>query len=274
MNNRDLATFRMIARTATFREAAERLNMTTSAVSMQMKALEGQLGAALFDRRTRPPAFTPLGLALLDAADAVLEAEARLLSLVSPGTDLAGRFRLGLVASAAPRLLPGFLGRVGDALPDARFDYRTGLSEALEAEVATGTLDAAVVTATGVPPGGLRHRLLAEDRLILAVPASLPADAPFLHFAPSTGIGKLIAAALAERPDLAARPRIVLDHVETIRACLRAGTGATILPEVDLTDMGDLRCMEVGTTRSLVLATRAGTPLDERGDRLAALLTG
>lgn len=274
MNNRDLATLRMIGRTRTFREAAERLNMTATAVSMQVKALEAQLGVDIFDRSTRPPSFTPIGLALLDEAEAVLAAEARLLALVRPGTTLAGRFGLGLVASAAPRLLPGFILRAAAGLPDARFDYRTGLSEWLEAQVAGGTLDAAVVTATGVPPGGLRHRVMAQDRLVLAVPTALPANGPFLHFAPSTGIGKLIAAALAEKPALNARPRVVLDHVETIRACLRAGVGATILPDVDLAEMGDLHRTDLRATRSLVLATRAGTTLDAEGDRLVELLTG
>lgn len=270
MQNRDLATLRMIARTGSFREAAERLNMTLSAVSMQMKALEASLGGTLFDRSVRPPRLTALGRAVAGAAADVLDAERRLRALTGPDAPLTGRFRLGLVASAGPRLLPGFLRRRPDAFPHASFTFHTGLSEDLDHQVETGQLDAAILTATGVPAGGLRHRVLLRDRLVRAVPGDLPDTAPFLQFAPSTGIGRLIASALADHPDLAHRPRLVLDHVDTIRACLEAGIGATILPEIDLRG---LPATAIGPDRALVLSTRLGTPLDDMGDSLAALLT-
>ncbi|MEM7643883.1 MAG: LysR family transcriptional regulator substrate-binding protein, partial [Pseudomonadota bacterium] len=182
---------------------------------------------------------------------------------------LAGRFRLGLVASVGPRLLPGFLRRRPISLPHATFTFHTGLSESLDQDVESRRIDAAILTATGVPAGGLRHRLLLRDPLMRAVPPNLEADAPFLQFAPSTGIGRLIAATLADHPDLAGRPRLVLDHVDTIRACLAAGIGATILPQVDLRD---IPCQKLGADRALVLSTRIGTPLDEVGDMLADLL--
>lgn len=270
MQNRDLATLRMIAQTGSFREAAERLNMTLSAVSMQMKALEAALGGTLFDRSVRPPRLTALGRAAADKAGHVLAAERALRALTGPDAPLTGRFRLGLVASAGPRLLPDFLrGRPG-VFPHATFTFHTGLSENLDHQVETGQLDAAILTATGVPAGGLRHRVLLRDRLIRAVPTDLAAEAPFLQFAPSTGIGRLIASALADHPDLASRPRLILDHVATIRACVAAGIGATILPESDLRDLPG---QPVGADRALVLSTRLDTPLDGMGDALAALLT-
>ncbi|MEM8825168.1 MAG: LysR family transcriptional regulator [Pseudomonadota bacterium] len=269
MQNRDLATLRMIARTGSFREAAERLNMTLSAVSMQMKALEATLGGTLFDRSVRPPRLTALGRAVAGAAGQVLAAERNLRALTGPDASLTGRFRLGLVASAGPRLLPDFLRRRPAAFPHATFSFQTGLSEILDQSVETGTLDAAVLTATGVPAGGIRHRVLLRDRLMRSVPPGMEPEAPFLQFAPSTGIGRLIAAALADDPDLSARPRLVLDHVDTIRACLEAGIGATILPEVDLRG---LAATPVGRDRALVLSTRLDSPLDEVGDQLAGLL--
>ncbi|PWJ13794.1 LysR family transcriptional regulator [Jannaschia seohaensis] len=272
MQNRDLRTLREIARLGSFREAAERLNMTLSAVSMQMKALEAQLDGALFDRSTRPPRLTPLGRRVAEAADEVLAAEDRLRALAGPEAPLAGRFRLGLVASASARLLPDFLQSVARDLPHTRFDLRTGLSEQLEGLVAEGALDAAVVTATGVALGGGRHTLLARDRLILAVPPG-EAPLPFLHFAPTTGIGRVIAAELAHRPDLRDAPRIVLDHVETIVACLDAGVGRTVLPEIDLARARQpFDATALDAMRSLVLVTRIGTPLDAYAERLAALL--
>ncbi|MDB2407477.1 LysR family transcriptional regulator [Jannaschia sp.] len=273
MQNRDLRTLREIARLGSFREAAERLHMTLSAVSMQMKALEAQLGTPIFDRSTRPPRLTPLGRRVAEAGDEVLAAETRLRALTSPDALLTGRFRLGLVASASARLLPGFLRAAPARLPHARFDLRTGLSERLEALVAEGALDGAVVTATGVPLGGGRHTVLSRDRLILAAPPGAGPQ-PFLQFAPTTGIGRLIATELADRPALRDARRIVLDHVESILACLDAGIGCTILPEIDLTRArGPFDATPTDAMRALVLVTRIGTPLDEATDTLAALLS-
>ncbi|TFL16265.1 LysR family transcriptional regulator [Jannaschia formosa] len=272
MQNRDLRTLREIARLGSFREAAERLHMTLSAVSMQMKALEAQLGAEIFDRATRPPRLTPLGRRVAEGAEEVLAAEDRLRVLTGPDAPLAGRFRLGLVASASARLLPGFLRGAAGALPHARFDLRTGLSETLESLVAEGALDAGVVTATGVPLGGCRHTVLSRDRLILASPPGGGA-LPFLHFAPTTGIGRVIAAELADRPALRDAPRLVLDHVETIVACLDDGVGRTILPEIDLARARRPFLAEpTESVRALVLVTRLDTPLDEAAGTMAALL--
>ncbi|WP_298432253.1 LysR family transcriptional regulator [uncultured Jannaschia sp.] len=268
MRNRDLATLRMIARVGSFREAAERLNMTISAVSMQMKALEADLGGALFDRSLRPPRLTALGRSVAETAGDVLDAETRLRALARPDAPLAGRFRLGLVASAGPRLLPGFVTRAR-AVPEAYWTFHTGLSETLEAEVATGALDAAVVTATGVPQGGMRHRLLAREPLATALPDRAAPDLPFLQFAPGTGIGRIIADERPRHPGLAARPVLVLDHVATILALLDAGHGATMLPAPDF---GRRAHTPLDRTRDLVLVTRAGTMLDAEVERLAALL--
>ncbi|MGB3407731.1 MAG: LysR family transcriptional regulator [Jannaschia sp.] len=275
MQNRDLATLREIARLGSFGQAAERLHMTLSAVSMQMKTLEASLGAPLFDRTVRPPRLTPLGRRVSEAAEGVLSAELALRALTAPDTPLTGRFRIGIVASAGPRLLPGFLRAARTALPDARFDYRTGLSESLEALVETGALDAAIVTATGVPPGGLRHTVIARDRFAMAAPKNARADnLPFLHFAPSTGIGRLIAAELEHHPERSAAPRLVLDHVETILACLEDGVGTTILPEVDLHRARRvLHLTPLKAWRDLVLVTRTDTALDAEAARLRTLLT-
>ncbi|WGH78628.1 LysR family transcriptional regulator [Jannaschia ovalis] len=269
MNNRDLLTLRAIARHGSFRDAAERTNQTLSAVSMQMKALEGALGATLFDRATRPPRLTALGRAVAEAAAEVTGAEARLRALAAPEAAPAGRFRLGLTASAGPRLLPGFLRHAAAALPHARFTFHTGLSEGLESAVADGGLDAAIVTATGIPSGALRHRVLARDPLAVARPEGLAPDAPFLQFTPETGLGRVVAAELRDHPELAARPALTLDHIPAILACLDAGLGATILAASDL---GDRPSRRLARHRALVLVTRAGGPLDTAGDRLADLL--
>ena len=68
-----LKTLLKISQVQSFALAAEHLNMTLSAVSMQMKSLEEQLDASLFDRKFRPPKLTPLGLAVAEKAQAVVD---------------------------------------------------------------------------------------------------------------------------------------------------------------------------------------------------------
>ncbi len=273
MQNRDLKTLQVVASLGGFTAAADHLNMTVSAVSMQMKALEASLDVKLFDRKVRPPRLTPIGRSIAQAGESVLLAEARLRALAGQST-LAGRFQIGIVASVGPRFLPKFLMAAPGSLPHASFTFRTGLSKALEADVDAGGLDAAIVTATESPKEELSYLLLSKDQLALAAVPGLPFDAPFLHFAPSTGIGRLIAATLSNNPDLAKAPRIFLDHVETIRACLTAGAGSSILPHCDLQGLEPVVITPIAAHRCLVLVARKASALAQKMETLRTLLIG
>ncbi|MEO1794512.1 MAG: LysR family transcriptional regulator, partial [Pseudomonadota bacterium] len=73
MNLRFLETLVTVADTGGFTPAAAASNRTLSAVSMQMKMLERDLDAELFDRTRRPPSLTPLGRRVADQARDVLK---------------------------------------------------------------------------------------------------------------------------------------------------------------------------------------------------------
>jgi DNA-binding transcriptional LysR family regulator len=68
-----LRTFRTVAETLNFTRAAERLNLTQSAVSHQIKALEEDLGEPLFIRAKRGCRLSPAGKAALEYVDRILE---------------------------------------------------------------------------------------------------------------------------------------------------------------------------------------------------------
>ena len=74
MSIRRLRTLVAVAEQGTFAAAAESVFVSQAAVSMQMKALEQALGVTLFDRRRRPPALNPVGLALVPRAREVIRA--------------------------------------------------------------------------------------------------------------------------------------------------------------------------------------------------------
>lgn len=294
--SRALRTFVTVASVGSFGAAAAQRNMTLSAVSMQMKALEQALGVTLFDRSHRPPKLTPMGRHVVTQAREIIAAEGRLVEICNAPGPLNGRFRVGFVLTSSVRLLPQFLASAPDRFPDATFEVATGLSDALTERVASAELDGAVVTRGDGMPASLTVTVLTTEALVYCVPnafadqsiSDLMATMPFIHFMPKAGIGHLIARHLEEAGRTPARS-IVLDTVEGVAECVRAGVGFAILPEPDVVRYADtdIRLRPIGdafagdvttpdasrtTHRQLVLLTRAGSPLDIAAPTLADAL--
>ena len=139
MNLRHLRTFVTIAETGSFQAAAERLFLTQSAVSMQMKALEETLQAELFDRGKRPPVLSAHGRALLDRARDLVDQVENFRRAAAGGDELLGSLTLGRHSLAQRRpFLPGpwpgcgtnirvcRFGSKGDCLPGWKTSLREG----------------------------------------------------------------------------------------------------------------------------------------------------
>ncbi|WP_299280722.1 LysR family transcriptional regulator [uncultured Tateyamaria sp.] len=282
MQTRALRSLLKIAKVGSFLKASEQLNMTLSALSMQMKALEVELGVQLFDRSVRPPRLTPMGRAVVDKAEGVIACEDALRDLCVQDDDLVGHFRVGFVTSAAARLLPSFLKNTQASMRRATFAFETGLSKALQEKVLTGGLDAAVVTGTTGYVQGLREVELRREPFVFAAAAriagggleGLMTHTPFFHFMPQTGIGQLIADAMPSNARPADAPTIVLDNLEAIMGCVKAGLGFTLLPAPDVRRYGAGDLVEFaapGTIhRSLMLVTRTEDFAGRRLDLLTA----
>jgi len=228
MNLKNLNTLIAIADNGSFQQTALQLNMTLSAVSMQMKGLEEELDVALFDRTHRPPKLTPMGRRVVEQARAVSHTSAELFALSKQGEGLTGNFRIGFVGTSSVRLLPGFLMKARTHAPQAAF------------AVQNGDLDAAVVTSASLPRS-LKSHVLTTEELLFCLPEQAGnwaiercmTELPFIHFMPKTGIGQLIADHLSEQR-LAPKEVIVLDSVEAVAECVLAGAGFGILPKPDV----------------------------------------
>ncbi|MEM9629809.1 MAG: LysR family transcriptional regulator [Pseudomonadota bacterium] len=272
MQTRALETLVRINDVLSFSKSAELQNMTLSALSMQMKALETELGAELFDRTFRPPKLTPLGRMVADRARALLREEQAIIGICGTDTVLHGVFQIGFVQSASVRILPEFIRLARGHVPEAHFRFSSALSEILENQVATGQIDCAVVTATGQQDDALRYDVIATEVMSIAAPAALSGasfdvlskELPFIHFRPSTGIGKLIAGFFRGMPP-SQHQIFVLDSIESCMECVKAGLGYTILPRPDIlryTDenvyVTDLEDRPI--SRDLVLVSRRSEP--------------
>ncbi|QND55048.1 LysR family transcriptional regulator (plasmid) [Phyllobacterium sp. 628] len=126
-----------------FARAASQLGRSQSAVSMQLKKLEQQAGQVLFRRSGR-------GLVLTEAGDSLLIYAQRIIALndeatASLGTTVAtAPVRIGLPQDFFDDVMPATLTRFSRQHPGIHVEVRAGRNYALEEEVRTGQLDAAI----------------------------------------------------------------------------------------------------------------------------------
>ena len=141
-----LRSFLAIVDTGSFTRAAERVNKTQSAVSMQVKRLEERLGGkALFSKQGRGVRLTDDGERLIDYARRILHVEAAALAAVGEN-GLDGRVRLGIPDDYAESFLPDILTRFVRRHPLVELAVACESSLSLAERMRAGELDLAIVT--------------------------------------------------------------------------------------------------------------------------------
>ncbi|GGF04818.1 LysR family transcriptional regulator [Aliidongia dinghuensis] len=159
-----LRTFVAVAECGGFRRAAERLNLTQSTVSQQIKRLELETGRSLFRRNTRAVALTDEGDMLLGDARRLLQLEEAVRRrLAAP--QLSGVVRLGAVEEVAGDSLPPALGRFARLHPNVRLEVEVGVSAELIEQLDADRLD---VVLAKRPWGTSRGRLVWREPLVWA----------------------------------------------------------------------------------------------------------
>jgi DNA-binding transcriptional LysR family regulator len=148
-----LKTFLAIADTGNFTRAAEDVNKTQSAVSMQMKRLEEHLGRALFARDGRASRLTPEGERFIKPARRLVALNDQIVSsYVEP--SLTGTVRFGTPDDYADLFLPEVLGRFARSHPQVTVDVECISSGVLNERVKRGDIDVALVTFCGAYEAG------------------------------------------------------------------------------------------------------------------------
>ena len=253
---RSLRHFLSVARHGSFAAAGQEIGLTAAAVGQQMRALEEELGQALFDRGPRSVALSAAGRALVSGVEDLV---ARYEALAQPAArerGLSGSVQVGALVSA-------LMGEFADALwaikgqhPRLEVRLYAGLSAEFALKVERGELDAAVVTQ---PPSrlaaGLQWSPLYAEPMVLVVPRkphfNLPArgidilrKSPFLRFDHSTWTGRLVDEALAQAGG-SVREELELNSVEAILALVRQGFGVSIVPRLRNVDWARDRALRV-----------------------------
>ncbi|WP_407164859.1 LysR family transcriptional regulator [Bradyrhizobium sp. ORS 111] len=234
-----LESFRVVIESGSFSAAAERLQLTQPAVSLQVRQLERSLGATLIERVGRRARPTAAGAALLAHADRISAAVTSAVDAVAQQTTgTAGRVRLGTGATACIFLLPPILRELRARLPGLEITVTTGNTPEIAKAVEDNTIDIGLVT---LPVSGRSFEItpVLNDEFVLIAPPDMPLPAritpavlatrPVVLFEPGGNTRRTADEWLA-RGGVSLKPLMSLGSVEAIKEMVRAGLGCAILP--------------------------------------------
>jgi LysR family hydrogen peroxide-inducible transcriptional activator len=171
---RQLQYLKLLAEYGSFGRAAEAAHVTQPTLSSGVQELEKILGAPVVDRARSGVILTAVGEAALGRANTILnEAEELVQAARNAGQPLTGRFRLGVIPTIAPFLLPKALPALRLKFPKLRLFLREDLPHRLIAALKAGQLDAALI-ALPYDMAGLAYAHVSDDELLAALPANHP----------------------------------------------------------------------------------------------------
>ncbi len=176
MELRQLVYAEAVARHRHFTRAAEELHVAQSALSHQIRRLEGELGTELFERTSRRVAPTEAGEAVARHARRVLAELDEIRGEVDELRGLVrGRVSIGALLPAGEVQVTTLLASFNRAFPAIEVSLREGTAADLREMLEADQLDVAFSLIAGDPPPGLELVQLSEEEVIAAYP---PGGAP------------------------------------------------------------------------------------------------
>ena len=167
---RQLQYLKLLAEHASFSRAAEAAHVSQPALSAGVQELEKILGAPVVERTRGNVQLTAVGAeAVRRAEDVLARTEDLVEAAKNAGKPLSGRFRLGVIPTVAPFLLPTKLPGIRLAWPGLRLFIREDLTPRLIAGLKAGQLDAAVI-ALPYSASGVDHARIGDDEILAAAP--------------------------------------------------------------------------------------------------------
>jgi len=275
LENFRLKVFRAVAEHLNFRRAAEHLFLTQPAVTLQIKALENDLGVRLFDRSAGRISLTSQGEVLLGYANKsvglLADAEREIGSVDG---NVAGDLSLGVSTTIAQYVLPRLLGAFLTEHPRVQFQLHSGNTSEIVALLLEGRVSLGLIEGPA-RDRGVRTEPFMEDELVLIVSPQCKHDnfsrdqiAAFTLLMREQGSGsrRVVEAALEKAEiKLKSFPKVMdLDSTESIKSAVEAGLGIgfvsrwAISKEVELGTLKIGRVSGVQATRQFTLVSKAG----------------
>jgi LysR family transcriptional regulator, hydrogen peroxide-inducible genes activator len=290
---RQLQYLKLLVEHGSFGRAAEAAHVTQPTLSAGIQELERCLGAPVVKRARSGVILTTVGEEALRRARTILnEAEELVEAAKSAAKPLSGRFRLGVIPTVAPFLLPKALPLLRERFPKLRLFLREDLTHRLVAALRAGQLDAALI-ALPYDLTGLHCAHVADDELLAAMPANHPlADhktaAPealehedLILLEDGHCLREHALAACGLRPPKAppGEELFAATSLPTLVQMVGSGLGVTFLPAMavaaGLTDAAPVAVRPIAAdhpSREIVVAWRAGSSRAAEGKLLAETL--
>jgi LysR family hydrogen peroxide-inducible transcriptional activator len=174
MNTRDLEYLVAIAEELHFGRAAERCGASQPALSGQLRKLEDHLGVKVFERTKRHVRVTEVGRQIVECARGALHQVERMERIAAANKDpLSGECIIGMPPTIGPFLTPLLIPAIAHYLPNLRLELVEDFTDQLEAELADGKLDIAIL-ATSPVHSILSEILLYDEPFWVALPNDHP----------------------------------------------------------------------------------------------------
>jgi LysR family hydrogen peroxide-inducible transcriptional activator len=160
-----------VAHERNFRRAAEKCFITQPALSLGIKKLEEELGVMIFERGRTEVTPTEIGSKIIEQATMLLDQATKLKEMAKLGTNqLNGLFKLGMIHSVGPYLLPEIIPILRSTAPNMPLEVEENLTSNLETQLRNGLIDAAIIALPFDLPGVQLQELYDED-FVVVVPS-------------------------------------------------------------------------------------------------------
>ena len=290
---RQLHYLKLLAEHGSFSRAAEAAHVTQPTLSAGIQELERTLGAPVVDRGRSGVLLTPMGEeAVRRAEDILARAEDMVQAARSAGRPLTGRFRLGVIPTVAPFMLPKALPALRMQFPELRLFLREDLTGKLIAGLKSGALDAALI-ALPYEAHGIETAPVVDDELLAAFPANhamtaqrtvasaaLEGDNLILLEDGHCLRDQALSACHLDAPRLgSSEGGFAATSLATLVQMVGSGLGVSLIPQMavdaGLTDLAPVatRPLTESASRHIVIAWRAGSSRGAEARLLAQTLS-
>lgn len=246
MKLHQLRQFVTLAETLNFHRAAEILNIAQPPLSISLRKLEAELGAALFSRENRRVELTAAGIAALpEARRTLFHAEQFRLAVKQSLAGEQGVVRIGFVGSATHALLPRVLQPFAQRFPKVDLALEESWTTDLLAKLDQGLMDLAIIRVPVFDSVPARIDVLEEDSFVVAVPASSPfaardsirleelRDQPFIFYS-RTNVPNLRSLVMLMCHEAGFDPVVAQETIQaqTMISLVESGLGVALVPSV------------------------------------------
>jgi LysR family transcriptional regulator, hydrogen peroxide-inducible genes activator len=247
MNLRDLRYLVAVAEHKHFGRAADACFVSQPTLSTQIKKLEDELGVTLMERTNRQVMLTPVGERIVAQAQQVLREVNHMVRIAEADKDpFGGDFRLGLIPTVAPYLLPKILAPIKKAFPKLKIQLTEGQTTVITRLLREGELDA-VILALPVEEEHLNQEHLYSEPFFFAASKNHPkAGRKWVRLEDLDHEEVLLledghclrdqALAICSSRNATENTNFRATSIETLRQMVAANAGITLMPELAITN--------------------------------------